>query len=404
MPITITVRGEELKPQAEEPAPVRRPLPPLTKKPKLAVEPASVPTKDFDVPIAADLLDDGTAMAIDEAVDAIFVEKGWPLLGGPSGRGWSHFSVAQRCARLFQATYDSQGDGNAHRKTLGGVVPAPLQIGALFHTLEALYYGVALGDNALVMPDRKGLCAPAFRGPGRSKLWPSNPNAADELLVALKAMCGVSDTALEEQLKASVGQTPLPEAPARAPSLSVILEAERLFDAHTRHWGKVEDVTPLAIEWFAADEQLGYTCRYDAIMRVGDKDPIIPPGVYIFERKTAKWLDESYLESWTIDGEILGQIHCWHHSDCERRFGKLDGVVMDVVSKGKIPECRRIVIPPDIPMAQAHARWIEMTKASISLWRALRVYPQSFANCFGRYGRCSQWSNCALGLEPGKEE
>lgn len=361
------------------------------------------PRKDFEIPIAPDLLDDTSTMPIDEAVDAIFTERGWPLLGGPSGRGWSFFSVAQRCGRLFQATYD-HGQPNAHREILGGAVPAPLQIGALFHTLEALYYAAALGEHAIIAPERRGLCAPQCRSAGRPKIWKADPHAVDELLRALKAMCGANEDQLERQLRASVGQAPLPTPPARAPSLTVVLEAERLFDAHVRYWGKTEDVTPLAVEWFSEDEKLGYTCRYDAIMRVGDNDPLIPPGVYIFERKTAKWLDESYLESWTIDGEVLGQIHCWHNSDCERRFGKLSGVVMDVVSKGKAPECRRIVIPPDVPMAAQHARWVEMTKSNISLWRALQVYPQSFANCFSRYGRCSQWSNCALGLEPGKEE
>ncbi len=93
---------------------------------------------DFEIPIAADLLDTA-AMPIDEAVDQIFAEKGWPLLGGPSGRGWSFFSTAQRCGRLFQTTYDVPGGTNAHRQTLGGSVPAPLQIGGLFHVLEALY-------------------------------------------------------------------------------------------------------------------------------------------------------------------------------------------------------------------------------------------------------------------------
>lgn len=347
--------------------------------------------EDFVIPIAPDLLEPD-AMPIDEAIEKIFAAKGWPLLGGPSGRGWSHFSVAQRCARLFQATFDLPGQANAHREILGGGIPVALQIGVLFHTLLALYYAAELGTHALVIPERRGLCSLAHAGRGRQKTWASSPNAPDELLAALKAMCLVSEHASDEA-KAAL-----------TPSLDVILEGERLFDAHTAHWSDIEDVTPLAVEWYAADERLGYSSRFDMVGRVGDNDLCLPPGVYIFEHKTAKWLDESYLESWTIDGEVLGEIHCWHNSECEKRFGPLAGVVMDVVSKGKIPECRRIVIPPDVPMAATHARWIELTKAQISLWRALKVYPQSFANCFNRYGRCSQWTNCALGLEPGKDQ
>ena len=358
---------------------------------------------DFVIPVAPDLLVDDSTMSIDEATDLIFTARDWPLLGGPSGRGASYFGVAQRCARLFQVTYDSGGvNEGARQQLVGGAVPLPLQIGALFHTLMALYYGAALGPSSFVEANRGGLCALAFRRAGRAKLWPSQPHAVDEFLEALKEMCGAGEGALEANLKASVGQAPVPEAPGRAPSLAVVLEAERLFDAHTRHWGKVEDVTPVAVEWFAGDPNLGYTCRYDMLGRVGDKDPVIPPGLYIFERKTAKWIDEESLEGWSMDPEILGQLLLWKPSGCEERFGLLTGLVMDVVSKAKIPECRRVIFPPELPPVNVYAQWIEWAKAQIATWRALKVYPQSFANCWHRYGRCHEWKNCALGLEPAK--
>jgi hypothetical protein len=355
--------------------------------------------KDFIIPVSESIFPDPTLTPIDAVTDALFAKLGYPLLGGSSGRGWSYVSTAQRCGRLFQATYDSGVTDEQRRQLVNGAVPLPLQVGALFHTLQALHYAPRFEDGAAVVaPERKGLCALSARGPGRSKVWHPEADAAETFLGELKALCRLDDAGLRATLAASVrGGAALAPVPG-APSTEVVLEAEKCFDAHAAHWSG-EDVTPLAIEWYCADEALSYTCRFDMIGRVGDNDPILPPGVYIFERKTAKWIDETYLESWTMDGEVLGQVHCWHHSDCERRFGKLAGVVMDVVGKGKTAECRRVVIPPDLVMTDRHARWVRLTQANIALWRAMRSYPQSFGNCFSRYGRCHEWENCAMGVD-----
>jgi hypothetical protein len=359
--------------------------------------------KDFVIPIAADFAILGEdQMNIDEATEIIFEEKGWPLLGGPSGRGASYWSTAQRCPRLFQASYDNGRVDERLRQDINKATPIPLQIGALFHTLQALYYAAGLGENCVVAADRGGLCRVESAGRGRRSLWSAPADAADQLVAALKKMCGVDD--LEVQLKASLKNGALPVPEGRAPNLQVVLEAERLFDAHCNHWGKSEDVQPLAIEWFALDEQLGYTCRYDLIGRVGADDPVIPPGVYIFEKKTAGWIDEKFLEGWSMDLEILGELHCWERSGCTERFGELSGVVMDCVSKAKIPECRRIVIPATIPQVDDHARWIRYTQAQIAIWRATETYPQNFSACHGRYGRCGNWDACTLGTSTSNGE
>lgn len=315
-------------------------------------------------------------ISIDEAVDNIFNQRKWPLLGGPSGRGWSFFSVAMRCAQLFRATYDVPAQALAERvKRLPGL---PLQIGALFHTLMALYYGAGLG-NATVLPDRGGLVAEAVKLPSRRRRFTVPSTAADDLIAVLKQLC---------------------ESDQPSPLLDVVLEAERLFDAHTDFYGRGrEDVAPLGVEVFAEHPQLGYTCRYDMIGAVGLHDPVIQtPGVFIFERKTTRWIDEKYLEGWALDGEVLGQLSCWKPSGMEAMFGPLAGIVIDVVSKGRIPECRRVILPATLPAVAQHERWVRYHNAQIHLWRAMGLYPQSYANCWGRYGRCSEFDNCVLGL------
>jgi len=350
---------------------------------------------DFEIPSPVDL-GGPHLMNIDEAVEHIFKAKGWPLLGGPSGRGWSHISVAQRCPRLFQATYDVEG-------AQGGLPawhPEPLQVGSLFHTLLALFYAGGFGEEgAIIAPDRGGLLNPRLATRGRRKTWAVPATAADELLEALKKMCGLD---LMAGLQASVANgNGAPPSTDKGPHPNIVLAAERLFDAHANYWGSgKEDVEPLAIEWYAEHPQIGYTCRYDMIGQVGPNDPNCPPGVVIFERKSAAWINEQMLEGWMMDGEVLGQILCWKASGCEERFGKLSAVVVDITSKGKVTEHRRVIIPPTTPAVDAHGRWVQMTRANIALWRATGVYAQNFGNCFTRYGRCSQWTNCALGVRP----
>lgn len=308
---------------------------------------------------------------IDEATDRIFTSLNWPLLGGPSGRGWSFFSTAQRCGQLFKKSYDV-----APEKLLQKVNAQPLQIGALFHTLEALYYGHALG-NAFVLPDRQGLVAESLALPGRRKRWSVPSGACETLLKALRA---------------------LKDEGGREPDATVIDEAERIFDVHTNWWDNREDVQPLGVEIFARHPKLGYTCRYDLVARVGKHDPELPEGVFIFEKKSAKWIDEKLLEGWQLDGEVLGQLLCWKPSGMEELFGPLSGVVVDIVSKGRTVDCRRVIVPPTAPAVPHHEKWMRWVAAEIEQWRAVGVYPQRFANCWTRYGRCEEFENCTLGL------
>lgn len=328
---------------------------------------------DFEMFGVLDDVDPDGTISIDEAVDGIFNQRKWPLLGGPSGKGWSFFSVAQRCAQLFRKLYDTPAEQLT--KALPG---APLQIGALFHVLMALYYGAGLG-NATVLPDRGGLVAESIKLPSRRRRFTVPPTAADDLIAVLKELCN-SDRP--------------------SPRLDVVLEAERLYDAHTNFYGAGrEDVTPLGVEVFAAHPQLGYTCRYDMIGAVGENDLVIKtPGVFIFERKSTKWIDEKYLEGWALDGEILGQLMCWKPSGMEATFGPLAGIIIDVVSKARLPECRRVILPATLPAVGQHERWVRYCNSQIHLWRAMGIYPQSYANCWGRYGRCDQFDNCVLGL------
>jgi hypothetical protein len=343
---------------------------------------------DFIIPVPLGL-GGPNMMPIDEAVEIACDKLDLPFLGGPSGRGWSMFSTAQKCPWLFYLTYDAPGMNGAERRWPA----APLQIGGLYHTLQALYYAPGLDDGAF-MVDRGIVSAAIVSKRGRRKPINVRPSAADDLLTELKTM---GDPLRDLEAKGE---------PIRKPSLAIILEAERLFDAHTNYYGNGnEDLEPLAIEWLARHDKLGYTCRYDAIVRVGEGDPLVRAyglkagSIAVLERKTAGWLSEPVLEGWPLDGEILGQLMSWKVSGCEALFGPLAALVIDVVTKKKVPELRRIIMHPDQVMSvKAHERWTALQNAEIALWRGTGLYAQRFSSCFDRWGKCSEWEQCARGI------
>lgn len=331
------------------------------------------------------------AMPLDKAIEIASEALGLPILGGPSGRGWSYYSTAQRCGHLFNVTYPLEARGsiasllkvNADRR----VPAAPLQIGGLYHTLQALYYGVGLGNAT---HHERGLLAEHLKvtRQGRPKRATVPPDAADQLLRKLKEMAEADIT------KATEGEPPRPSA-------AMIVEAERLFDAHTAYYGTREDVTPLAMEWLALNERMNYTCRYDMIGAVGPADPLVTSGqaqagdVFIYERKTAAWLSEMALTGWFLDGEILGEILNWNASGCDRLFGPLKGVIVDIVAKTKIPKLHQVIVGADLPTVADHERWLRYTQGEVAMWEASGAYPKRFAQCFDKWGMCGNWHACA---------
>lgn len=349
------------------------------------------------------LMEAELAQPMDAAADAACEALGLPLLGGPSGRGWSYHSVAQSCPHLFRETYGANGEGSGKERTH----PAPeLQIGGLFHLLMALYYGYGLGDGEAFYYKR-GLLAPSLverlgkRGRKTPKDWIKLPNdAADQILARLRAEADPERLAVDK------------------PSMSILLEAERIFDAHTNFYGGgQEDTIPLAVEWFAEHPLLGYTCRYDMIVRLGEDDPFVRAGhfeagaVCVIEHKSARWLSEWARENWFLDGEILGQALLWKASGCEHLFGPLAGILVDIVTKEKVPKFERVLVPPNPITTAAFEQSIRWQHGEIALWRAANYFPRRLTACW-RFGKpCGLLQKCradaaseSLALVQGSEE
>lgn len=349
---------------------------------------------DFTIPLPASI-EAPNAMPLDEAVAIACAKLGLPILGGPSGSGWSLYSVAQRCPHLFKRSYVDVPTENVTAAHEMRAPAAPLQIGALYHTLQAFFYACGLGE---CIEHERGLIAsnlkPKLRGRPKKHTIPNN--AADLLLAELRTM---ADALVDLEAAANGGKVA-----AKKPSAALIYEAERCFDAHTAFYADKEDLEPLAIEWKAENEELRYTCRYDAIFRVGPQHPLVYSGspiqagsTVVYERKTSAYLSEMAKDGWFLDGEILGELLNWKPSGCEKLFGPLAGVVVDIVTKAKTPAFHQVIVPTTLPTVAEHERWIRYTQGEMAMWQASGTYPKRLTQCFDRWGRCGNWHACAAG-------
>lgn len=394
-----------------------RPLADLGIVPAPAVVPALPAAPDFEIPLPPGM-EIRDALPIDIAIDRVAQQLGLPLLGGPSAAGWSYYKTALQCAYLWHASY-ARSNGVEYR------IPAePLQVGGLYHALQALYYGHGLGEKGVVWYKDRGLARPEYapgargkrKGPGKD-LITIPVDAADRLIEGLKvlALKGPADGKCptcshgehsgapcgEVGIDPKAGPTPCGCTLPTRPAMRVILEAERLFDAYTEFYGRGgEDVTPLAIEWSATHGPTGYTCRYDAIVKAGANDPLFPKdAVFVLERKSAAWMSLKATDGWWLDGQVLGQLMTWKSSGCEKMFGPLAGIVIDIVTKEKTVKPRRIRISPELPTVKAHERIIRWTQAQIATWAAAKYHPQNWASCWNQTesekGQCGLWNECA---------
>ncbi len=344
-----------------------------TQLPPLSTASAAPPPVDDGLLYLPDTFVDENAMNADEALDIACKRLSLPTLGGPSRRGWSYFNNAMSCPyRWFLRYMGKQPEEVAH--------PKVLQIGSLYHALQAFTEAPRLGPCVSINHGLMSLGMTArTRGRPPTNTYVVPDGSVDRLLAVLKEMAHAAST-----------------GKARGPTMNYILEAERLWEHHVEHWDHgAEDQQPLAVEWLAEHPSMEYSCRYDGIMKAGKNDPQFPEGaVTIRELKTASWMDEERSEGWYLDGEILGQLMLWEPSGAAARFGPLHALVVNVVTKGKVPQCQLITVPANLPAVKRHAKWIAYLNAEIAMWKATDTYPQHWVACQDRFGRCPYWGHC----------
>jgi hypothetical protein len=272
---------------------------------------------------------------VDEVLEEIFDGAGLPRLGGmSSGRGWSSFSTFQRCPFSWKLKYVDKA------KPALLVESPSLAIGSLIHTFLAVHYIRMMDDSYPLTPEQVYQAA-------RTKANPAF---------------------VEEGWRVFVGY--------------------RLFYLH-------ENVQPLAIEHDLRDPRTGESCRYDMVAFYPESIAGRPSGTYIVEHKSASRFDNDTLEGWVNDGEVIGEVALWQKLGLDHRFGKLQGVVVNLLGKQKEPQYHRCWVAPESWQVDGHLDDLRRWEGLIQLARSSNNFPRARQGCIGRYGRCNYFDHCA---------
>jgi hypothetical protein len=279
---------------------------------------------------------DPDIVPVDKALELIFDAAGVPRLGGASGDlGWSSFSTFQRCPYLYYRTY------------IHPLVPkdeqiksAAFEIGSTVHTFLALRY-IRLMDPA----------------------YPLTPESAMRALYDARV------------------------------NAEVVSTSWRLYEGYSIKY-EADYLRPLSVEFHTVDPATRQSCRYDLIAEVTEAQPGIMPGTWIVEHKTASKFDEPTLHAWRNDGEIIGQLMLWKRLKLDKKFGKLQGVLVNIIGKQKNQLFARTPVPVLLWKHKEHAADLKVWQGIRGLCQATDTWPRARANCVGRY-QCRLFDHCA---------
>jgi hypothetical protein len=300
-------------------------------EPPQQVEVAETSFEDFDIRLWP---------LVDVVLADIFKDVGLQRLGGASsGRGWTSFSIWQRCPYLWKKRYIDPPEPSI----IPLQDPAARAAGTLIHTFLATFY------QRMIVPD-----------------YPLTPDV----------------------IKAKLLERANPE---------IVNDAWAAFLNYAIYY-QDETIWPLAVEYDLRDPRNGESCRYDLIAFFPETVHDRPPGTYILEHKSSERFDDNFLNGWANDGEVLGQVMLWERLGLDKRFGPLKGVIMNLVGRQKKePKVHRTTVAPSFWQVEQHREDLKRHEAMTQLSIAHGVFPRSRANCINRYGKCDLFEHCITG-------
>lgn len=289
---------------------------------------------DFTINIT----DDTPYMSAEAALARIFDAVKLPRLGGASGtRGWSSFSTFQKCPHLWKVRYLDSSEGLVSERPKS---PA-LEIGTIIHAYLAITRARAIDPQ-----------------------YPLDAEAAHDQMLEMLVT---------------------PEH---------VHEGWRVVNAY---WANYRDDRwePLAVEHLLVDPKTGQSCRFDAVMWLPEALPGLPAGTYLWDDKSASRFDYATLNGWKNDGEIIGLQDLYERTKAHKRFGELQGIVVNILGKQKVPNFHRAYINPSRGLIKDHRKSLQIWSAAIETACATGVFPRARAACVGRYGYlCDEFDRC----------
>lgn len=137
---------------------------------------------------------------------------------------------------------------------------------------------------------------------------------------------------------------------------------------------------------------LHYTARIDLLVQdYGERR-----GVWIVEHKTAKALNESLIEGYQLNLQILGQVWLFKKVFDSRHTPVYRGVLVQILTKTAVPKYHRVHVTP----SPAHlAQFEESLKSWVAIEKTMakRGWPANFTKCAGYargYSRCTYYNLC----------
>jgi hypothetical protein len=285
------------------------------------------------------IIDLKTYPSVEEVLTGLFKKEGLRRLGGQStGRGWSQVAQFQRCPYAWNLKYRS-----VKKPTMLFGEPAALAIGTLIHTFLAVQYQKMIDEAYPLTPEI------IYEGTKRL----ANPEHVEE--------------------------------------------SWRVYSAY-RVYYSMDVIQPLAVEYDLKDPRTGESCRFDMIAYFPETVEDRLPGTYICEAKSASRFDRDTLEGWINDGEIIGQVALWKRLGLDLRFGKLRGVIINILGKQpKHPQFARITVAPETWQIEGHLDDLKRWEGLIQLATSSNSFPRARSGCISRYGRCQFWDHCSTG-------
>ena len=282
---------------------------------------------------------------IDDIMANFFFDHGMPRLGGAStGRGWTSFSIFQKCPYLWKHRYRG---GVGEVETIH-IEPMARSVGTLLHSFLALHYAAKIEGHPV-------------------------------------AELGLTPDMLKTYAIAKGGNP------------AFILEAWRVWVGYRLYY-KFEDGQPLAVEQDLVDPRTGESTRFDTIMFYENDAPNRLAGTWIVEHKSASRFDQPTLYGWANDGEVIGQVALWKRLGLDRRYGPLQGVIVNILGKQpKEPKFHRTHVRPFDWQIEQHLRDLAIWEGKIQLAISSNSFPRARQSCIGRYGLCDLFEHCAGG-------
>jgi len=310
---------------------------PLSTDPQL-IAATGVLAKSLQGDFAVSFEDFNPYVSAEFALAAIFDEAGVPRLGGASGaRGWSSISTFQKCPYLWKRRYLDSRRGLLDKSPK----PPALEIGTLVHTFVAIGLSGKIDVNYPLIQTR----------------------VRDELL-------------------------------ARLVNPEHVAEAWRVTSGYWAYYQR-DEWQPLAVEHLLVDPKTKQSCRIDSIMWLEKPIPGCAAGTWLFDLKTAARFDQATKEGWFNDGEIIGLFDLYERTKAHKRFGPLQGIVVDIAGKQKDLLFHRTYVHPSRALVKDHRKSLQVWSAAIDTATAIGSFPRARAACVGRYGYlCDEFEHC----------